>query len=108
MVLSPYITWAARDQRSAVATMGDGGVSASATFWFDDQGRLTDMSAERFNNARKAILPWSTPISDYGAFAGIRMPVQGAGVWHDEQGAFPYIRLRVTDLEYNQPEPYQG
>jgi hypothetical protein len=107
-VLSPYITWAARDRRSAVATMGYGGVSASATFWFDDQGRLTDMTAERFDSASKAILPWSTPISGYGAFAGIRVPVQGAGVWHYEQGEFPYIRLRVTDLEYNRPEPYQG
>jgi Family of unknown function (DUF6544) len=107
-VLSPYITWQAGDRRSAVATMGYGGVSASATFWFDDQGRLIDMTAERFDNARKAILPWSTPISDYGQFAGIRMPVQGAGVWHYEQGEFPYIRLRVTDLEYNRPEPYRG
>jgi hypothetical protein len=65
------------------------------------------MTAERFDNARKAILPWATPISDYGEFAGIRVPVQGAGVWHYEQGEFPYIRLRVTDLEYNRPEPYQ-
>jgi hypothetical protein len=106
-VLSPYITWAARDQRSAVATMGYGGVSASATFLFDDQGRLTDMTAERFDNAKKAMLPWATPISDYGEFAGIRVPVQGAGVWHYEQGEFPYIRLRVTDLEYNRPAPYR-
>ena len=77
-------------------------------FWFDEQGRLADITAERFDNARKAILPWSTPISDYGQFAGIRVPVEGAGVWHYEQGAFPYIRLRVIDLEHNRPEPYKG
>jgi hypothetical protein len=106
-VLSPYISWEARDATSAVATMRYGGVSASATFWFDDQGRLTNMTAERFNNAKKALLPWSTPISDYGEFAGIRVPVEGAGVWHYEEGEFPYIRLRVTDLEYNRPEPYE-
>ena len=107
-VLSPYITWATRDPRSAVATMRYGRVSASATFWFDEQGRLADMTAERFDNARKGILPWSTPISDYGQFASIRVPVEGAGVWHYEQGAFPYIRLRVIDLEHNRPEPYKG
>jgi hypothetical protein len=95
-VLNPYTTWEPRDQTSAVATMRYGGVSASATFIFDDQGRLTNMTAERFDNAKKAILPWSTPISDYGEFAGIRVPVQGAGVWHYEDGEFPYIRLRVT------------
>jgi hypothetical protein len=107
-VLSPYITWEARDQTSAVATMTYGELAASATFFFDEQGRLTNMAAERFDNARTAILPWSTPISDYGEFAGIRVPVQGAGVWHYEEGAFPYIRLRVTDIQYNRPEPYEG
>lgn len=106
-VLSPYITWEPRDEVSAVATMRYGGVSASATFWFDDQGRLTNMTAERFDNAKKAMLAWSTPISNYGQFAGIRVPVQGAGVWHYEQGEFPYIRLRVTDIEYNRPERYR-
>jgi hypothetical protein len=106
-VLSPYIAWEPSDATSAVATMRHGGVSASATFVFDDQGRLTNMTAERFDNARKAILPWSTPISDYGQFASIRVPVQGAGVWQYEQGEFPYIRLRVTDLEYNRPERYR-
>ena len=106
-VLSAYITWESRDAASAVATMRYGGVSASATFIFDEQGRLTNMTAERFDNAKKAMLPWSTPISDYGEFAGIRVPVQGAGVWRYEQGEFPYIRLRVTDLEYNRPEPYR-
>jgi hypothetical protein len=106
-VLSAYIAWEPRDATSAVATMRYGGVSASATFWFDDQGRLTNMTAERFDNAKKAMLPWSTPISDYGQLAGIGVPVQGAGVWHYEQGEFPYIRLRVTDLEYNRPEPYR-
>jgi hypothetical protein len=106
-VLTPSIMWEPRDATSAVATMRYGGVSAAATFIFDDQGRLTNMTAERFDNANKAILPWSTPISDYGQFAGIRVPVQGAGVWHYEQGEFPYIRLRVTDLEYNRPEPYR-
>jgi hypothetical protein len=106
-VLNPYITWEPRDQTSTVATMTYGGVSASATFILDDQGRLTNMTAERFDNAKKAILPWFTPITDYGEFAGIRVPVQGAGVWHYEDGAFPYIRLRVTDLEYNRPERYR-
>lgn len=105
-ILSPYITWKAQDGHSAVATMSYGGVTASATFTFDDAGRLANMTADRFDNARKALLPWSTPITDHGAFEGIGVPVEGAGVWHYETGEFPYIRLRVTDLEYNRPERY--
>ena len=105
-ILSPYITWQPKDDRSAIATMSYGGVTASATFMFDDRGRLTDMTAERFDTAKKAILPWSTPITDYAEFGGIKVPVEGAGVWYYDTGQFPYIRLRVTDLEYNRPERY--
>src|SRR5919106_1702121 len=102
-ILSPYITWEGRDDHSAVATMSYAGTTASATFIFDDLGRLRDMTAERFDNAKKAILPWSTPITDYAELAGINVPVQGAGVWHYDTGQFPYIRLRVTGIEYNAP-----
>ncbi|HET8525393.1 MAG TPA: DUF6544 family protein [Actinomycetota bacterium] len=105
-VLAPYISWEARDESSAVATMRYAGVSASATFVFDDAGRLTNMIANRFDNAKKSIVPWSTPIARHGEFAGIVAPVEGAGVWHYETGDFTYIRLRITDIEYNRPERY--
>ena len=107
-ILSPYITWEGRDDHSAVATMSYAGTTASATFIFDDLGRLRDMTAERFDNAKKAILPWSTPITDYAELAGINVPVQGTGVWHYDTGQFPYIRLRVTGIEYNRPERFSS
>lgn len=105
-VLAPYISWEAKDESSAVATMSYAGVTASATFVFDDAGRLTNMIADRFDNARKSIVPWSTPIARHGTFAGVVVPVEGAGVWNDETADLAYIRLRITDLEYNRPERY--
>jgi hypothetical protein len=30
------------------------------------------------------------------------------GVWPLSAGDFPYIRLRVAELEYNNPAMYQG
>jgi hypothetical protein len=104
--ISPYITWAERDANSAVATMSYGGVTASATFSFDDEGRLTTMTADRYNDAKGQFLPWSTPISAYGEFDGVRVPVAGEGVWEYDSGDFSYIRLRITEVEYNRPERY--
>lgn len=105
-VLSPYITWEAIDAHAARATMTWAGAAASATFLFDDEGRLTDMQADRFDNATGAVQRWSTPISAYGEFGGIRMPVAGEGIWRYAGGDFAYIRLRITDVEYNRPARY--
>lgn len=105
-VLSPYITWEGIEANSARANMSYGGVTASATFIFDEQGRLTDMRAERYNDAKSRLLPWSTPITAYGEFGGSRIPVEGEGKWKYESGDFTYIRLRVTGIEYNQPSAF--
>ncbi|MFN8558776.1 MAG: DUF6544 family protein [Dehalococcoidia bacterium] len=104
--ISPSITWEAIDARSARATMTHGGVTASAIFLFDGEGRLTDMQAQRFDSARGTMETWSTPITAYGEFAGVRIPVAGEGVWKYEGGDFAYIRLRITDLEYDRPARY--
>ena len=104
--LSPYITWDAIDSASARATMTYGGLSARAEVFFDADGRLTNMVAQRFDREAARELPWSTPISDYGVFDGIRVPVAGEAVYARGEGDMPYIRLRVTDIEYDRPERY--
>jgi hypothetical protein len=98
--LSRSITWEAIEANAARATIRDGGMTAVATFLFDDQGRPLDMTAERFDLARGKRETWSTPLRAYGEFDGVRVPVDGVGVWHYEDGDFPYIELRVTALEY--------
>ncbi len=104
--ISPYITWEAIDTESALATMSYGGVSASATFFFDEQGRLTNMTAERYDREDGKDNLWSTPLTDYGEFAGVRVPVEGEAVYARDTGDYPYIRLRITEVEYDRPERY--
>lgn len=106
VAVSPYITWEAIDANSARATMSYAGVSSSATFSFDEQGRLTNMLAERFDREDGKVNLWSTPITAYGEFAGTRIPVAGEAVYARDSGDYPYIRLRITALEYNQPERF--
>jgi hypothetical protein len=106
VALDPSIRWKALDDSSALATMSSGGETVSATFVFDDQGRLVSLSADRYNDDRGRIEPWSISIAEYGAFGSIEIPVAGEGVWHDETGDFTYIRWRIIDLEQNVPEAY--
>ena len=106
--LNEFITWEAIDDTSARATMEYKGVKASAVFFIDDQGRITNMVADRYRevNGEFEMNQWSTPISEYKTFHGIAIPAKGKGVWNLEDRQFDYIRLEITDIEYNVPEIY--
>lgn len=108
--LSPYIAWEGIDANAARATMSYQGVSASATFYFNGQGDLTNMVAERYRtvDGQFTLDTWSTPISEYGECNDVRIPVEGEAVWKLSSGAFSYIKLRVTELEYNHAAMYSG
>lgn len=97
----PNITWEAIDDASARATLTDAGQSVSAVFHFDEQDRLVNMTAGRWNDSEQLVLPWSTPLSDWGEFEGISIPVAGTGVWKTGADAYEYIRLRVTNVTYS-------
>jgi hypothetical protein len=64
------------------------------------------MVAERQDLARGRLETWSTPIRTYDEYQGVRIP-KGVAVWKYESGDFPYIDLRITELEVNQPAAYR-
>ena len=102
--LGDNVSWEATDEQSARVTLTDRGATASAVVTFDEQGRLTNFIAERYANAgtpESSLERWSTPISAYGEFAGLRLPIAGSGVWHLAGGDLTYIELEVTDVAYN-------
>ncbi len=105
--LSPYITWESIDANSARATMTYQGVSGSLTFFFDAEGRvIRQEAAGRNNDATGRPERWSIPITAYGVFDGVLVPAEGEAVWNYATGDFSYIRMRITDIEYNRPEQY--
>ena len=104
--LSPYINWDAIDATSARATMSYGGVTASALFVFDEQGRPVSVSADRNNDSTGKQEHWSAPQYSYGLFRGVHVPITGDGIWHYDTGDFSYIHWRITEIEYNVPEAF--
>lgn len=95
------LTWTAIDDNAAQATITDRGASATGTFFFDAEGRITNFSALRFNTATRAMETWETPISAYGTFGKLRLPSSGAAVWKSAAGDFAYIEIDVTDVAYD-------
>ena len=104
--LLPQIAWEPVDDGSARATMSVGGVRGSATFVIDAEGRLADMVADRFDRDGGSVVPWSTPVDAYGEFGGVRVPTSGEAVYARAAGDHPYIRIQITDLEYDVPRRY--
>jgi hypothetical protein len=101
----PNVEWEPIDESSARATITDAGQSVSAVFVFDAEDHLVNMTADRWNDSEQAMLPWSTPITGWGTFNGIDVATAGTGVWKTGADAYEYIRLKVTDVDYDPRDP---
>ncbi len=106
--LNDYIQWEPIDSGSAKATISWQGLSASALFYFDDKGALTNFVAERYMTVDDgySLERWSTPITEYREINGMMLPTKGEGVWNLSSGDFSYIRVEITHIEYNNPSEY--
>lgn len=106
--LNDYIQWESIDSTSAKATMSYQGVTASAILYFNEKGEMTDFVAQRYMtvDGKYDLETWSTPIIEYREINGMRLPVKGEGIWKLSSGDFPYIKLEITDIEYNNSSLY--
>jgi hypothetical protein len=100
--LAGNISFEAVDDSSARVTLTDHGQTATATLFFDTQGRLTDVVAKRYRTADASDPEtWSTPVTGYGEFEGLRLPAHGKAIYKLPSGDFDYIDVTITDLHYD-------
>jgi hypothetical protein len=101
--LGHNISFAPIDERSARVTLTDHGRSVGGILHFDEESRVIDFEAQRYRmvDGRNELAIWSTPVTEYGEFEGLKLPVRGKAVWHLPDGDFAYIDVAITDLEYN-------
>lgn len=103
--LGDNVSWKAIDDNSAEVTFSDSGKSVNAKMYFDEAGRLVNFIARRYRDAD--LETWSTPITEYGEFEGLKLPIRGHGVWNLSSGDLVYIEIQLTEVEYNISEPYE-
>lgn len=99
--LRDNITWKAVDGNSVDVTIRDSGHSVTARLFIDSEGRLTNLMARRLDTTTRSIERWETPVTAYGTFNGLRLPVRGAALFQRKSGAFKYIEIKVTAIEYD-------
>jgi len=104
------VKWETIDANSARSTLTDRGMTVSAVFCFDKEGKITNFIAERGRSTDEGKVvrtKWSTPISEYKTYAnGLRLPSKGEAIWHLDSGEYSYIRLEITEVEYDNPSLY--
>jgi hypothetical protein len=101
--LGENISWNRLDDHSAQVTFTDYEKSVSAQMYFDETGKLTNFTADRYREIEGefSLDPWSTPITSYGVRAGLNLPVGGQAVWNLPAGDLLYIEVQITEIKYN-------
>src|SRR6516162_5813033 len=80
--LAGNISFEAVDDSSARVTLADHGRTATATLFFDQEGRVTDFVAKRYRTAdASGPETWSTPVTGYGEFEELRLPSRGKAIY---------------------------
>lgn len=101
--LSSDINWQSIDTSKVQATLGESGVIASMVLHMNEQGQVTRLSTERYRGQHGPLLPWSVQLSDYQNVNGMYIPISIEVSWHLTTGEFTWLRLKITDIEYNPP-----
>ena len=104
-LIDANVQWQDRDEHAALAAFTNAGNMIRAELSFDQTGDLGGfVSGDRYQSADGVTyrnLPWSTPVSDYRDFGGIRLPTRGDATWKQPEGDFTYARFLLEEIEYN-------
>ncbi|MDE4907683.1 hypothetical protein L0665_03530 [Methanogenium marinum] len=99
-----HITWEPIDSSHAKAVITDGENVASVEFSFDEEGRITKVTTEeRFRTVGNQFSAdkWTGYYYDYQEKNGLNVPMEIMGEWNLPDGNFSYVKLRVTEMEYD-------
>lgn len=100
---SQGVSWEANDDRSAFATLADGGHEITLLFRFDDRGLIESVRAEERGRAvggEMVPTPWQGHFWNYEEQEGMLVPQEGEVAWLLPEGEKPYWRGQITEVDY--------
>lgn len=99
------VRWEAVDDATALATVRDGEVRASAEFHFAPTGEPTRMTAMRYRDVdgTPVLTPFEGRYGAYRQISGVLVPADAEVAWVLPEGRFAYWRGRPESIEYGAP-----
>ena len=100
---SQGVRWEAVDERSARATLEDGGTSVTMLFAFDERGLIETVSAEdrgRTVGGEVVPTPWQGRFWNYAERGGMLVPMRGKVAWMPPEGEETYWRGHIAEIDH--------
>ena len=100
---SQGVRWAAVDDHSARATLGDGAITVTLLFRFNAANLIDSFRADargRRVGEKTDAMPWEGRFWDYAVRSGMCVPQEGEVSWMHPEGPKPYWRGLVTRFDY--------
>jgi len=100
---SQGVRWQSIDDRSAHGTLVDGDVTLTMRFSFTDDDLIDTVRADARGRAIGGEViptPWQGRFWNYEERGGMMVPLDGEVAWVLSEGAKPYWRGRITEIEY--------
>lgn len=101
--LNQYISWESIDNYSAKATMTYNGTKGSGTYYFDKNGFFEKFIAMRYKdiNEDAELKEWIIEVSKSEIINEIMIPIECKVTWKLENGYWTWLKLKITDIQYN-------
>jgi hypothetical protein len=103
-LLDVPVTWVELGNHRVQGTFANAGFTVSAVLTFDENGDLVDFRSEdrsmaEGNSMRR--LAWTTPVSEYGDFDGLRLAKRAEARFTDGGRTWAYGRFVLEEIAYN-------
>jgi hypothetical protein len=101
------LRWSPIDERRALATLTDSGVTVSLEFEFNESGEIVGIfSPARFREVGGEYkpFPWAGRFWNYQELGGMQIPIEGEVEWQMPEGRQPYWRGRIIEAEYERED----
>jgi hypothetical protein len=103
-LVDPRLAWVAVDDRTARVVFTTGPHQVGATLIFDERDELSDFWSDdrpAFMDGQYLHQRWSTPLTDYRDFGGVRLARRGRAVYAAPGGDFTYGTFVLQAVAYD-------
>ncbi|MDF9798637.1 hypothetical protein OKW21_003900 [Catalinimonas alkaloidigena] len=104
--LNDYIAWEEINATTAKARMRYGESTAEAMFFFNEQGEVIRVEADRYYHQKggASLERWVIQLEGVKEFDGIRVPARASIHWKLSEGDYHWYKVEVEDIQYNLQE----
>lgn len=103
LLLEPNVHWFSLDAHSARAELAHAGLRVGGVFSFDHaSGTARFETEDRFRDGPTPRRQrWSAEVRGFEPHKGLRLATQAGAFWHDDNGAFEYMRGAIESISFD-------